>query len=61
MLAQLRDGDKAGKIGALMGLQSVVYPGDSELLAAVSALQTDPDKDIAEIAAPTLKVITETR
>jgi hypothetical protein len=61
MLEQLRAGDKADKIGALMGFQSVVYPGDTELLVAVLALQTDPDKDIAETAATTLKVMTEAR
>lgn len=57
MLDQLRTGDKAGKLGALLGLQSVIYPGDTELLAAVTALQDDSDPEIASTATATLKIM----
>ena len=32
MLQQLRDGDKAARIGALLGFQNVLYPGDAGLV-----------------------------
>lgn len=57
MLDQLRTGDKAARLGALLGFQCVVFPQDRAVLEAVQNLQSDLNQDLAATADATIRII----